>query len=214
MKSGVAGGAKGRTRLLVIRWSSLPQAPIPLPQDNSLGSQLQYLRRCLGETRSTFATLCKHPVSLIAKYEKNKIKTPNTQVLLDFAKALKVSPEKLISIQCFQPISNNQEFEELVNHLIAAEKDFGSKFRSLRLRANIEQKALAREVGINRESIRRYERNITKPNKTILARIIEALKDSSRRLQEKYYHNKGADSSKFGINLEEKLKGGIENGHK
>lgn len=168
----------------------------------------------MGETRSTFATLCKHPVSLIAKYEKNKIKTPSTQVLLDFAKALKVSPEKLISIQDFQPVSNNQEFEELVDHLTAAEKDFGSKFRSLRLRADIEQKALAREVGINRESIRRYERNITRPSKTILTRIIQALKDSSRRLQEKYYHNKGADSSKFGRNLEEKLKGGIENGHK
>jgi len=47
---------------------------------------------------------------------------------------------------------------------------------------------LASKLGINRETIRRYENNITKPTKERLTQIIEILKASSAELQNKYYH--------------------------
>jgi transcriptional regulator with XRE-family HTH domain len=188
IKNGVAGGTKKRTSLIVIRWSSLPRPPIPSPQDNTLGSQLRYLRRCLGETRATFATLSRHPVSLIAKYEKNKIKKPNQRVLLDFAKALKVPPDKILSIQHFEPISNETELNELFESLFSG-ADFGSRLRKLRIRANTGSKTLASKLGINRETVRRYENNITKPTKERLTQIIKILKSSSVELHNKYYHN-------------------------
>jgi transcriptional regulator with XRE-family HTH domain len=188
-KFGVAGGVKPRNALIVIRWTTLPKKsppPVPLPQDDSLGNRINYLRRCLGEPRTTFATRCGHPVSLIAKYERNEIKKPNTKILLDFAKALNVSPDKILSIQHFEPISNETEFSCLENLLPIAE--FGPRLRTLRLRANIGLKALASKLGINRESIRRYENNMTKPTKERLSQIIAILKTSSTELQNKYYH--------------------------
>ncbi len=172
---------------MVIRWTSLPQPTIPLPQDNTLGSRLRYLRRCLREPQASIATRIGYPVGLISKYERNKVKKPNPQVLLEFAKALKVSPDRLISIQCFQPISKETEIDKLLE-FITSSVDFGPKLKDLRLRATIGQKALAKRIGINRESIRRYEKNITKPKKEILSRIIAVLKESSKELQDKYYH--------------------------
>jgi transcriptional regulator with XRE-family HTH domain len=186
---GVAGGVKPRKAIIVIRWASLPQKPpppVPLPQDNTLGSQLKYLRHCLGEPRTTFATRCGHPVSLIAKYERDEIKKPNTKILLDFAKALNVSPDKILSIQHFEPISNEIELAGLESLLSTTE--FGPRLRKLRLRANVGLKALALKLGINRETIRRYENNITKPTKERLSQIIAILKASSVELQNKYYH--------------------------
>lgn len=187
---------KGK-KIIVIRWLSLPQNPILPPQDNTLGSQIKYLRCSLGETRASFASLSGHPVSLISKYERNEIKEPSTNTLLDFAKALKVSPDKLISLQCFQPISDEAEIDRLSKHLLST-PDFGSKLRDLRLRANIGQTALAHQIGLNRESIRRYERNITKPSEKTLFRLVGALKASSKELHQKYYHNKPDESNDFG----------------
>lgn len=180
--------SKKSPKLVVIRWASLPQPTIPLPQDNTLGSYLKYLRRCLREPQISIATRIGHPVGLISKYERNKVKKPNPQILLEFAKALKVSPDRLISIQCFQPISKETEIDKLLEFLITT-KNFGSELRDLRLRANVQQTALARKIGLNRESIRRYEKNITKPNKEILSQIISVLKESSSELHNKYYHN-------------------------
>lgn len=172
---------------MVIRWASLPQPTIPLPQDNTLGSYLKYLRRCLREPQTSIATRIGHPVGLISRYERNKVKKPNPQILLEFAKALKVSPDRLISIQCFQPISKENEIDKLLEFLTSS-VDFGSKLKDLRLRANIGQKALAKRIGLNRESIRRYEKNITRPSKEILIRIVDVLKASSKELQNRYYH--------------------------
>ncbi len=188
MKIGVAGGTKRGKRLVIIRWASLPQLTIPLPQDNTLGSYLKYLRRCLREPQASIATRIGHPVDLISRYERNKVKKPNPQILLKLAKALKVSPDKLISIQCFQPILKETEIDKLLEFLTSS-VDFGSKLKDLRLRANIGQKALAKNIDLNRESIRRYEKNITKPSKQILSRIIAILKESSSELHNKYYHN-------------------------
>ncbi|MEK6564202.1 MAG: helix-turn-helix transcriptional regulator [Candidatus Omnitrophota bacterium] len=198
---------KGK-RFIIVRWISLPNTTAtytitatPPPKNCSLGNKIRFARQSLGKTQKTLSEMIKHPRSLISRYEQDKIRKPNTKVLLDIAKSLKVSPDKLISIQQFQPIGNKAEIDKLYAFL-KTPHNFGKKLRDLRLRANIEQKALALEVGINRESIRRYERNITRPSKAILAKIIEALKDSSRKLQEKYYHNKGADSSKFVAKIE------------
>lgn len=180
-------------RIIVIRWFSLPRYTPTPPQDNTLGSQLKYLRLCLGETQKKFATLTGHPASLISRYEQNKVKRPNAKVLIDFAKALKVSPDKLLSIQEFRPICSETEFDSLFEHLILT-KDFGSKLRNSRIRAGIGQTALAQKVGLNRESIRRYEKNITRPHKEILSRIVDVLKASSKELQEEYYHKTPTDS--------------------
>lgn len=165
-----------------------------MPHDNSLGSRIKRLRLKLGEPQASFATRTGHAKSLISRYEQNKVKKPNPQVLLDLAKALKVSPEKLASIQDFQPILDEAEFDKLPEYFASA-KDFGSKLRDLRLSVNIGQKALAKKLCINRESIRRYERNITRPSKEILSSIVDILKTSSKELQHKYYHKDVVNSS-------------------
>ena len=183
----MALGVKHCKKLIIIRWASLPKHPVLLPHRKTLGNRLKGLRSGLGLTRAAFATLCGHTQSTVGKYEQNRIKKPNLQILLDFAKALKVSPEKVISIQCFQPISNETEFDSLLSHSLSP-KDFGLKFRDLRIRANINQKVLAEKVGINRESIRRYEKNESRPSKKRLSQIIKVLKEANIQVQEQYYH--------------------------
>ncbi len=165
-----------------------PPPPVPVLQDNTLGSRIKYLRRCLGEHQASFATRTGHPVSLIRRYEQNKVQKPTIKILLDFAKALKVPPDKILSIQHFEPISNETELNELFESLFSG-ADFGSRLRKLRIRANAGPKALASKLGINRETVRRYENNITKPTKERLTQIIEILKSSSVELHNKYYHN-------------------------
>jgi transcriptional regulator with XRE-family HTH domain len=174
-KIGVSGGTNRVTRLLIVRWASLPQTPIPLPQDNTLGSRLKHLRQSQGITQNTLATLCSRPVSLIAKYEQNKIKKPSPYLLQELARALKTDTNKLIHIQDFQAISNKQDIKDIFDHLVPP-KDFGSKLKNLRLKHKINQKELALKLGLNRESIRRYEKNITTPNQEIQAKIAKILK--------------------------------------
>jgi len=95
-------------------------------------------------TSNTFATRCGHPVSLIAKYERNEIKKPNTKILLDLAKALNVPPDKILSNQHFEPTSNETEFICLENLLPTAE--FDPRLRTLRLQANVGIEALAAKL--------------------------------------------------------------------
>lgn len=188
-KIGVAGGTKPITRLIIIRWTSLPRPPVALPQDNSLGSKLRYLRQTQGITQNTLATTIGHPAQLIAKYERNEIKQPNPHILQKLASALKVKPNKLISIQDFESISNKSRLQDIYDYFIPP-KDFGSKLKNLRLRRNIGQKELAEQLGLNRESIRRYEKNITRPNTNILTKLAETLNAPLEELQVLSYHKK------------------------
>ena len=47
----------------------------------------------------------------------------------------------------------------------------GGKIKNLRLKVNIRQKQLARLLGVSRETIRRYENDLSKPDKRSMQKI-------------------------------------------
>lgn len=182
--------------IIIIRWPSLPRPTPPLPQDNSLGSRIRYFRRLQGVTRTQLATLTGYPVNTLANYEQNKIERPNPHILLKIAEALKIETNKLISIQHFQPISKEHNPSNIFDCFIPP-KDFGSKVKNLRVRENISQKELARQLGLNRETIRRYENNITRPRADILRKIATILDIEYKELQCLSYHKGRHISNNF-----------------
>jgi transcriptional regulator with XRE-family HTH domain len=68
--------------------------------------------------------------------------------------------------------ANNQDFLDY----FCPSDTYGSKLRKLRLSRNLQQKDLANMLGVSKVSVCRYEKDRSKPSKTITEKIDKILK--------------------------------------
>lgn len=131
----------------------------------SLGTRLRYLRRRLGLTRALFATATKVSHGAIGRLERDKARTLNPWVLG------RILPFLASRYKEAFPETKGDPYDFLV-----PPTTFGSWLRNQRMRRGLQQRDRARRLGVNRESIRRYEANETKPAPPVRAKLREVFK--------------------------------------
>ncbi len=103
-------------------------------------------------------------LSVLAKYEQGKILDLNPWILEKIAKSLKISPIELL------PLNDQNKIKNLYDYFCPVSTP-GKKIKNLRLRHRLQQKDLAKMLDVNRETIRRYEKDQSKPDKNIISKI-------------------------------------------
>jgi DNA-binding XRE family transcriptional regulator len=90
-------------------------------------------------------------------------------ILQRIAKSLKIDPAELLP---GPEQANNKDF---FDYFCPADT-WGSNLRKLRLSRNLQQKDLANMLGVSKVSVCRYEKDRSKPSKTITEKIDKILK--------------------------------------
>ena len=105
----------------------------------------------------------------MARYEQGKILDINPWMLQKIANSLKIDPAELFPA----PVqSNNKDFLDY----FCPNDTWGNRLRKLRLKRNLQQKDLAKMVGVTKAAICRYEKNCLKPSIQVMLKINEIFK--------------------------------------
>jgi len=132
---------------------------------------MRYFRLSKNLSQRILAKRAKISKNIISKYEQNKIKKINPWIILKIAKALNVSAKKLL------PSYTDDFFKHFINP-----NGLGSRIKYFRIKQAITQKEFAKKLNLNRETIRRYEAGITRPDKETVEKMAKILKVSVRSL--------------------------------
>ena len=130
-----------------------------------LGARLRYLRRRLGLTIALYATGTGVSHGAIGRLERDKLRTLNPWVLGRILPFLASKYKEVF------PETQGDPYDFLV-----PPTTFGSWLRNQRMRRGLQQRDFARLLGVNRESIRRYEANETKPIPAVRDRLRKVFK--------------------------------------
>ena len=131
----------------------------------TLGARLRYLRRRLGLTIALYATGTGVSHGAIGRLERDKLRTLNPWVLG------RILPFLASKYKEAFPETAGDPYDFLV-----PPTTFGAWLRNQRMRRGLQQRDLARLLGVNRESIRRYEANETKPIAEVRNRLRKVFK--------------------------------------
>ena len=112
-------------------------------------------------------------INTLARYERNEIRALNPQILQKIARALGINSVKLLP--------PDAEVKNFYDHIIPR-LTLGSRIKNYRMRKGLSQKKLARMLNLSRETIRRYERSISTPDKETLRKIAKVLGVSIKSL--------------------------------
>ena len=127
----------------------------------TLGARLRRLRKCLGYERvTTWATFTKLSPNTILKIERGEMKVIKPWIL---GRILSVLRGRIRDIF---PAARGDIYDYLI-----PPKTFGNRLRNLRLRRGMQQKVLAKALGVARFTLQRYESDQSKPNREIMRRI-------------------------------------------
>ena len=135
---------------------------LPDPSKATLGARLRFMRRKTGLTINQLAHKARLGHNVIASLERGKTRT--------------LKPWVLGRILPFLAPGFKEAFAEARGDLydfLAPPDTFGGWLRNLRLRRGMKQKELARALGVSRESIRRYEGDLSRPAKAVSKRLEE-----------------------------------------
>jgi transcriptional regulator with XRE-family HTH domain len=135
----------------------------------TLGTRIIALRIQKGLNQENLAKYSGIATSVIARYEQDRILDINPEILQKIAEILQVDPVLLLPTR-IQPESG--QFAEFFSPYVSS----GSKIRQFRIDRGIQQKDLAEALGVSRETIRRYEKNHSKPTKKIIAKLEEYMR--------------------------------------
>jgi transcriptional regulator with XRE-family HTH domain len=130
----------------------------------TLGARLRYLRKRLGYTITSLATMTKLGHNTIARLEREEAKSVKPWVLG------RVLPFYLARFKEAFPYAAGDAYDYLI-----PPKTFGDWLRNFRLRRGLRQGELAKALGVNKFTITRYESNHSIPSR-----------DIQRRFQERY----------------------------
>jgi len=152
---------------LIIRRRISPTGAGSLPDlgTATLGARLRYLRRRLGITRTLFATSTGVSRGAIGRLEQDKARTLNPWVLGRILPFLASKYKEVF------PETQGDPYDFLV-----PPTTLGGWLRNQRMRRGLQQQDLAKLLGVNRESIRRYEANETKPAPAVRDRLRKVFK--------------------------------------
>jgi len=121
-----------------------------------------------GITRETLANETGLAVSLLSRYENNKILKSGIWTLEKIAKGLKTKLKDLLSVE--------------PRNAFLKPNTLGGKIRTIRLQQHIRQNDLAKKIGISKISLCRYEKDLVKPKKKYLKKLASELKTTLKYL--------------------------------
>ena len=105
----------------------------------------------------------------MARYEQGKVLDLTPWILQKIAIALKIDPTELL------PGMEQAKNTDFLDYFCPSDT-WGSKVRKMRLKRNLQQKDLAKMIGISKVSVCRYEKDRVNPSKKIAEKIDKILK--------------------------------------
>ena len=153
----------------------LPPSHLRFGQESKLditkcGDRIRLFRIKQGLSQKELAERSGLAVSVLARYEQGKILDLNPWILQKVARALKIDPVKLLPAAPKQ--AKNRDFLSYFYPM----DTYGSRLRKLRLNRNLQQKDLAKTIGVTKAAICRYEKDLLNPSTRIISRINEVFK--------------------------------------
>lgn len=136
---------------------------------NSVGKRIKYFRIKQEISQESLAQHSCLSVSIIGRYEQDRVSNPDPLVIQKIAKVLSIDPSKLVG-------SNGTGESEDFYDYFCPNNTFGSKLKKARLKQGIQQKDLAKMLGVNKVSVCRYEKDQSKPDKEIISKLSKILK--------------------------------------
>jgi len=129
----------------------------------TVGERIRYFRIKSNITRVNLAKKSGVAVSIIAKYEDNKISKLNIWILEKLAPQLGIRIADLM-------LYHGSRIKDIYNYVCPL-TTLGQKIRNFRIRHHIQQNNLAKMLGIHKVTLCRYERNVVRAPKKIISRI-------------------------------------------
>ena len=142
---------------------------IPVIQDlKGIGNRIRYFRLKKGLTQNKLAKISGVSRSYLVKIERENPSFLNPKYLQKIAKALRISPIKLIS-------NNGSSKKHLIDYLIPP-TTLGKKIKNLRIKEGLTFKEFTKRLKVSKDTTWRIEKGISIPDKKILERIADILK--------------------------------------
>ena len=151
--------------MIIKRRISPSAAHLQDPGNATFGARLRFLRKQLNLTIAQYATKTGLAHGTIARIERDE-----TRVLKPWVLG-KILPFVVSRFKEAFPESGGDPYDFLM-----PPTSFGAFLKNLRLRRGLQQKELARLLAVNRESIRRYEGNLTKPEAAVRTKLRKAFR--------------------------------------
>lgn len=161
-----------------------------------IGCRIKLLREKIGMSQAELAEACNIEANSISRYETGA-NPPSMEHLLTLASALKVSPIAILSTQYLedhqQPDASGSvqknNASKTPNHaeqdslqMEAFKQKLGDTIRKIRKKKNKNQIELAKEVGVDKNTISRYENGKTAPSIEHFLNLASALEISPMQL--------------------------------
>ena len=150
--------------LEVVRWLN----PVYIASFDStnatLGARLRYLRRRAKVTIAQLATRSKISHNTISRLERTPDCRANPTILERILQVLRVNFQEI----CPGLINNCYDF-------LVPLKTLGAWIKNARLKLGLQQKALAKRLGVSRETVRRWERDLVRPRNNVQDHLNEVL---------------------------------------
>ena len=135
----------------------------------ALGARIKALRIKNGLKQAELAESVGIGTTVLARYEQGRVLDLTPWILKKIAKALKIDPSELL------PGPEHAKNKDFLDYFCPSDT-YGSRLRKMRLKRNLQQKGLANMLGIHKVSICRYEKDRSKPSKTITENIDKILR--------------------------------------
>ena len=142
---------KKGNHLEVVRWLNPVYIASFDPSKATLDARLRYLRRRAKVTITQLATRSKVSHNAISRLERTPDGRTNPAILERILQVLGVN---------FKEISPGQTSNCF--DLLVPPKTLGSWIRNARMKKGIQQKALTKRLGVSRETVRRWERDLVR----------------------------------------------------
>jgi transcriptional regulator with XRE-family HTH domain len=132
----------------------------------TIGDRIRNLRVQKGLTIDQIVNQRDIPRSVLNRYERNEIDKLDPWTLEKIAKALGIDPIELLV--------SETDVKDIFDYFCPP-ITLGAKIRNLRLKKHLQQKDLAKMLGIHKVSLCRYEKDQSKPDKQIILKIEQIL---------------------------------------
>ena len=132
----------------------------------TIGDRIRNLRVQTGLTIDQIVNQRDIPRSVLNRYERNEIDKLDPWTLEKIAKALEIDPIELLV--------SETDVKDIFDYFCPP-TTLGAKIRNLRLKKHLQQKDLAKMLGIHKVSLCRYEKDQCKPDKQIILKLEQIL---------------------------------------
>jgi len=141
-----------------------------ITNSEGIGNRIKYFRLTKGLTRDELAKISGVSGAYLAEIEQKNRSTIHPLYIQKIADGLGVDPLKLIS-----PNGSLKKKIHFIDYLIPPDT-LGARIKNLRFKRGLTLKEFTRKAGLSKDSIWRYEKDVTVPEEKILKRMAKVLK--------------------------------------